>query len=181
MVKKLTLQQDNFCIEYVKNGYKGAEAARQAKYSVKNAHRIATRLLSKVHIQDRIKALKEKIDEESIMTATEILKELSIIARSDIQNYVTIDDITGAIQAKGFKDMPEGASRALESISEDRVIKESADGKQVTVYDKIKFKCHSKIQALDKLGQYRDLWKDKGDSPTTIIINAEPHPKVING
>lgn len=93
--------------------------------------------------------------------AKDIIAELKAIAFADLQHYVDVDPDTGAIRCKGFDEMPPNASRALKAIQEDRVIKENADGTSVTVYDKVKFKCHSKIEALKLLGTYRDLWRDK--------------------
>jgi phage terminase small subunit len=157
---ELTLKQERFCREYLKNGFNGTQAAISAGYSQKTANEQAARLLAKVSIKEFIQKAKKEIDDKDIMTATEILKELSIIAKSDLKNYITIDE-SGQIRAKSFEEMPENMSRALESISEDRAIKGNADGSQVTVYDKIRFKCHPKIDALKLLGTYRDLWRDK--------------------
>ena len=53
--------------------------------------------------------------------------------------------------------MPEHASRAIESISEDRIIRENPDGSQIVVHDKYKFKMHSKTQALEKLFKHLGL------------------------
>jgi len=50
--------------------------------------------------------------------------------------------------------MPGETSRALQSIQEDRVIKEDAGGEKTTVYDKVKFKMHDKIRALEILARH---------------------------
>ena len=72
--------------------------------------------------------------------------------------------------------MPPNASRALESISEDRIIHENKDGTQIIVNDKRKFKTHSKIEALKLLANIKGMTREKDDQKgMTIIINAEPH------
>lgn len=53
--------------------------------------------------------------------------------------------------------MPYEASRALESTSGDRVIKENAHGSQVNVYDKLKYKRHDKLKALEMLFKIKDF------------------------
>jgi len=83
--------------------------------------------------------------------------------------------------------MPGETSRALESINEDRVIKEDANGEQVTVYDKVKFKTHSKIRALELLGKHLDMFTDKVELSGEVGVKYEisdkfmPKTKKSNG
>jgi len=94
-----------------------------------------------------------------------------LIGHSDIQDYITIDKDTGAIRAKGFEEMPEGTSRALEAIEENRTIRESADGKESNIVnDKIKFKMHCKIPALDLIGKHLGFYKD---ATVNLNVNAK--------
>lgn len=172
---KLTPKQKKFVREYFKNSFNATKAAIAAGYSQKTAYRIGFENLRKPHILKFIQEAQKQVDDKDIMTATEILKELSIIGRSDIRDFIDIDPDTGVIKAKGFDQMPDGVSKALESISEDRAIKENNDGSSVTVYDKIKFKMHSKIDALDKLGKFRGLWKDKDPREDDIPDSMHIH------
>jgi len=137
------------------------QAAIRSGYSKKTADVQGPRLLGNVRVQEAIQAAMKKREEETGITAARVLNEIAIIAFSDIQNYIEINDDTGAIRAKGFKEMPPNASRALEAIEENRAIKENADGESTTVYDKIKFKMHNKLGALEDLAEHLGLLKGK--------------------
>lgn len=142
-----------FCQEYLID-LNGTQAAKRAKYSARTAGEQACRLLTDVRIQARIAELKAIRNERTRVTQDRVVKELAMLGFSDLANYITIDPLTGAIQAKGFEDMPPGESRALKAIKEDRAIKEDADGKGVTVYDKVSFTMHDKIRALEILARH---------------------------
>jgi len=146
-------QHERFCQEYLID-LNQTEAAKRAKYSAHTAAQQASRLYSNVKIQQRIIELKAERAERTRVTQDRVVKELAMLGFSDLQHYITIDKLTGAIQAKGFEDMLPGESRALRSIKEDRAIKEDADGKGVTVYDKVSFTMHDKIRALEILAKH---------------------------
>lgn len=152
----LNPKQELFCQEYLKD-LNATQSAVRAKYSKKTARTIGSKLLTNVDVSKRIAELQKKRDEKIELTQDWIIKELKLIGGSDLQDYITIDKLTGAIQAKGFEEMPEGTSRALKSIKEDRVIKEDADGNKVTVYDKVNFSMHDKIRALEILAKHKGM------------------------
>ena len=167
---KLTPKQVRFCEEYLID-LNGAAAARRVGFSSKTAKEQASRLLTNVNVQRLMIKLKQRQSSKAIMTREEVLEELSLLARSSLENYIDIDENTGAIRAKGFDEMPKDTVRALQLMEENRVVKESADGKEVTVYYKIKFKMHSKIKALEFLGKYYTLFEDKDQKQGETIID----------
>lgn len=175
MKTELTPKQKKFVREYKLNGGNASKAALTAGYSKKTAFRAGQENMQKPAIKSALRKHEEKMEKKYDVTEERIMRELELLGFSDLQNYITIDQDTGAIQAKGFEGMPEGTSRALESISEDRAIKETPDGKSVTVYDKIKFKMHSKIEALKLLANIKGMTREKDSTPQVIIINAEKH------
>jgi len=146
-------KRERFCQEYLID-LNGTKAAERSKYSKHTANEQAARLLANVSVKARIAELKAIRNERTRVTQDRVVKELAMLGFSDLQNYITIDPLTGAIQAKGFEDMPPGESRALKAIKEDRAIKEDADGKGVTVYDKVSFTMHDKIRALEILAKH---------------------------
>jgi phage terminase small subunit len=146
-------KHERLCQEYLID-LNQTEAAKRAKYSAHTAAQQASRLFTNVKIQARIAELKAIRNERTRVTQDRVVKELAMLGFSDLQNYITIDPLTGAIQAKGFEDMPPSESRALKAIKEDRAIKEDADGKGVTVYDKVSFTMHDKIRALEILARH---------------------------
>ena len=149
-----------FCQEYIVD-FNGTRAAIDAGFAKRSARVTASRLLTKANIQERIAELLKDRSERTKVTQDMVVRELALIAFSDLRNYITIDELTGAIQAKGFKAMPEGQSRVLRSIKEDRVIKEDADGKKTTVYDKVKFELWDKPKALELLGKHLAMFLEK--------------------
>ena len=146
-------KHERFCQEYLID-LNGTQAATRAKYSAHTANEQAARLLANVSVKTRIAELKAIRNERTCVTQDRVVRELAMLGFSDLKHYITIDPLTGAIQAKGFEDMPPGESRALRSIKEDRAIKEDANGKGVTVYDKVSFTMHDKIRALEILAKH---------------------------
>jgi len=78
-------QWEKFCIEYFgkKNGQ---EAAIAAGYSPKTARSIASRLLTKVNIQNRLRELKEKAASRKVMSVRERMERLSTFGRENIKS-----------------------------------------------------------------------------------------------
>jgi phage terminase small subunit len=177
---KLTEKQIRFCEEYLID-LNGKQAAIRAGYSKKSAPEIACENLMKPNVKKFIMKLKKRISAKAILTAQETLEEASIVARSSIENYIDIDELTGVIRAKGFKEMPKDSIRALQSVEENRAIKESSDGEDVVVYDKVKFKTHPKMRAIEFLGKYHGLGEDKGQrQPEAIIDNRNLNFTVVH-
>jgi len=71
--------------------------------------------------------------------------------------------------------MPPEVSRAIESIQQDRIIKESADGKQVVVHDKVKIKLWSKPQALDMIARHTGGFIEKKEIDARVDVNRTEH------
>ncbi len=148
---KLTLRQEIFCREYVVD-FNGSRAAVAAGYSKKTADQQASRLLKNSGVQGAIKKEIEKRSKRIEITQDRVLEEIARVAFADLSDFLDVDEATGAVRVKGFDEMPVLASRVLESISEDRVIREAADGKQVIIHDKRKIKLHDKMRALEMCG-----------------------------
>jgi phage terminase small subunit len=139
----------------------GARAAIRAGYSKRTAKEQAAQLLTKLNIKRAIRAAMRKREKRLEITADKWLRELAIIGFSDLKDYLDINEDTGAIRSKGFNEMPEGASRALESIKEDRMIREDAKGNDSIINEKVTFKLHDKLGALEKIGKHLGFLKDK--------------------
>ncbi|MCK4783334.1 MAG: terminase small subunit [Desulfobacteraceae bacterium] len=151
----LTKLQRAFVDEYLKSPNMNAtECIRRAGYKTKYPDKMASQLLGNTRVLSEIEKDRIKREERTNITKDMVLKELSLLMNSDLRNYIDIDPNTGAIRAKGFDEMPEGASRALKSIREDRVIKEDADGKKVTVYDKVKFDLYDKVRVIELVAKH---------------------------
>lgn len=171
-MKSLSPFRKRFVKEYLID-FNGARAYRRAGGARKAAAAAASRLLKVVNVQKALAKAQKAQAERLEISADRWLRELQIIGFSDLADYIEINSDTGAIRAKGFKEMKEGKSRALESIQEDRFIREDAKGEQSIVNEKVKFKLHQKIEALKIIGQHLGFLKDEmkhtGDFTFEII------------
>lgn len=139
--------------------YKGniKKAAKKAGISYQYGRRLATQS----NIREKNKKILKKRAEKVEITETQVLYEYKLIGFSSIDDYFTIDENTGELRLKAFADMPPNASRAIESIQQDRIIKESADGKQMVVHDKIKIKLWKKTEALEMIARHTGGFVEK--------------------
>lgn len=148
---KLTLKQLMFCKHYAVH-FNGTQAAIDANYSKRGAAVQASKLLRKAKIQKQIqkevKAAAKRID----ISQEKVLQAMAQLAFSDAEDYFEIDE-GGGLRLKTFEELPEGASKAIKTIEENRIIKETKDG-DVLVFDKMKYVLHDKIRPLISLGNY---------------------------
>jgi phage terminase small subunit len=166
---KLGPRQRLFVHEYLVD-LNATKAAERSGFSKKTARQQGARLLSKVNIQKAIQAALKKREKRTEITQDRVLKELAICGFSDLKNYIDIDPDTGAIRAKGFGEMPQYASRALESIREDRMIREDAKGKDSIINEKVTFKMHSKLTALELIGKHLGMFPTKIEGAVALRV-----------
>jgi phage terminase small subunit len=158
---KLTAKQSLFVQEYLID-LNATQAAIRAGYSKRRAKEIGYKLVHKNTLANIITAELHKRSTKTEITAERVLKELASIAFADMQNYVEIDDETGAVRAKSWGEMPEGASRAVCEIKEVRRIMGSGEGgKEIVLECRLGYKHHNKEKALELLGNHLGMWKDR--------------------
>lgn len=161
--KALTRLQEKFVLAYLSDPQMNATAAvRKAGYQTKYPDKVAYQLLGNTRVARIVKAAKDKLakkaEEKYEITSEKWLRELAVIGFSNMPDYMTIED-GGGVVFKTFEEMPKDASRAIEVIEESRTIKEDAGNKDkksesVILNDKIKFKLHSKLEALKLIGEH---------------------------
>ena len=177
---KLNPKQARFVQEYLID-LNATQAAIRAGYSKKTAEQLGHQLLQKPSVYEAVAKAQAKLSDKNDDLVQRLIDELKIIAFSDIANHTRIDPDTGAICAKGFDEMPPGASRALQSIDENRAIKEDADGNKVTVYDKVNFRMWDKLKAIDLLGKHLGMFKELAEVKHDVlyrVIYEKPKDKV---
>ncbi|HSA31947.1 MAG TPA: terminase small subunit [Candidatus Omnitrophota bacterium] len=184
MKKELNDKQMAFCREYVVD-YNGTQAAIRAGYSKKTANRIAYTLLTKIDIQREIARRESLIENKTTVTKEKIIRELSLLGFSDMQDHITIDD-SGCVQAVGIDELPIGASRAIKKVKERRIIK-SVQGtaknpsEDVILESTLEYELHDKINPLinmgKELGMFRDRPEFTGDVTLRIVYDEKPHGK----
>lgn len=164
----LSPKQKLFVHEYLVD-LNATRAARDAGYSKRTADVQGPRLLGNVRVAAAIAKAQEKRAEKTEITKARVLEELAIIAFSDVQNHLTIDPDTGAIKPISFDKMPKGTSRALEMVREDRTIRESSSGDESSIVnERVSFKLHSKLPALELLAKHLGMLPTKVEGELTI-------------
>jgi len=161
-------KHERFCQEYIID-LNGAKAAERSGYSTKTARTQANQLLTKLDIYERVAELKEIRSERTVITQDMVLKELKILAQSDIQDYLEVvnqypGSKDGRVSLKMFAEMKGNATRAIKSISE-HITK---DGIQ------LKFKLHGKEKPLELLGKHLGMFMDKfdiGDNLKKLLVD----------
>ena len=171
MADTLTPKQEMFCKEYLID-LNATQAAIRAGYSEKTARSVGQENLTKPDIQERVQQLMEERSNRVQLEADEVMWELKNILQADLANYIEINEDTGAIRARGFDDMPEGASRAIQSIEEDRIIREDNDGKQTTVHDKFKFRLYNKERMIELAMKHLGMLNDKLELSGEVTVNV---------
>lgn len=181
MAVKLKAKQERFCQEYIKDG-NGAQAAIRAGYAPKAAKQVASRMLTFANVKARIAELQGRLENKAVMARQETLEEITLLARTDIADYLDIDD-GGTIKVKPFDQMPKGASRCIRKIKEKRVIRQAqGDTEDMIMESTLEFELWSKPDALDMLGRHHELFtaKEGGDDKpigvTVTFTDAKKSP-----
>ena len=138
----LSAKQEAFCQEYIKD-FNATQAAIRAGYSPKTADRMASRLLSKVEIQEFVSQLQAKRTERVQIDADYVLRRLHEIDQLDVA-----DILTDAGDFLPIKQWPKSWRISLSAI--DIQIINSGDTEAITK----KVKWPDKTRNLELLGKH---------------------------
>lgn len=86
MAKLTNRQHERFACEYVSNGFNATKAARSVGYAHNSAHVQGSRLLSDDKVVARVGELADNINSDKIMTAEELLDEMSKMSKFNIKD-----------------------------------------------------------------------------------------------
>ncbi len=153
-MSKLTAKQERFCQEYLIDS-NGSKAAARAGFSERSAGMAASRMMKNDNIRAKIDELLEKREKEAIVTASLVLKELLLIAKTDIADAY---DQNGNL--KSIHEIPEDTRRAIAGI---KVFEEfEGFGKErKKIGETRELKLWNKPEALELLGRHLKLFTDK--------------------
>lgn len=154
----LTPLQERFCLEYIVD-HNATQAAIRAGASARAANRTASRWLSDVDIQERIRLLTEAQAQRLAVEADAVLRELLSVARSDIGEMMDFTAADGLPRLRPVNQISESARRAISSFKVKRVWEGTGDDARPV--DVVEFKLWDKLSALDKLGKHLGLWKEQ--------------------
>lgn len=135
----------------------GAKAARKAGYSIPNARKESARLLTYEDVQEAIIEYRASLADRGEVTPERIISELGEIAFADLGDYISIVNGEPVLD---MSELPPGATRAMESISE------TTNG--------VQFKLHDKQGALMTLAKIYGMVKGDGAS-VNIHVDASGH------
>ena len=173
MKEKLTLQEKRFCkILVSQEKPRQGQAAREAGYSSDNADSTASKLMKKDKILRYIEKLEDERNARLDITPDYVMKKHKDIVEFDLRDVMDFD-ISGQIALRDPATWPERAGIGIVSIEEDRIIRESPDGTQTIVHDKIKIKKVHPDKSLENMGRglglYHDKISDETERPPTEI------------
>jgi phage terminase small subunit len=158
--------EDRFVLEYLKD-LSPKRAAIRAGYSKTSAHVHGYRLMHRPRVLAAIERAKKATALRLEITRDEWLRELQLIAFSDLANHVDIDGKTRAIRAKAINEMPGNTRRALESITEIK----TGSGRNAS--ERVTFKLHSKVEALKIIGKHLGFLVDDFKLSGALALNAK--------
>ncbi len=156
-VKPLTKRQEVFVSEYL-SCFNGAEAARRAGYSEKNARDTASDLLANPDISRRIQARLVEVH----MSADEALKLTADIARGDVTEFITS---FGALDIDALR--KSGKGRLIKKIKQrtiTKIGKNETDG-DTEVHD-------TEIEFYDAQAAQRDILKVHGRFTEKVDVTS---------
>lgn len=147
----LSIEHQAFCEEYLM--CMNATKAYLKVYpdsSRKSASASGIRLLGIVRISEEIKRLREDRAERCAIEADDIIKELKLLAFSDMEDYVEFGP--NGVTLKEISELPPEMSRAIAKVSHHL----GAEGAGT-----VEFKLHDKRPALVDIGKHIGMFPNK--------------------
>jgi phage terminase small subunit len=145
----LTDKQWLFVQEYLTN-FNATQAAIRAGYSARNAGKIGPGLLGESRIQVALQTEAAKLLDRYEVTPEKVVREYARLGFSDARHYAEWD--ADGVTLKASTELSDDAAAAIAEISEEqRRFGES------TVRN-LKLKLHSKVDGLNGLAKYLDLF-----------------------
>ena len=166
-MKKLTIRQENFAREYIRNCGNASDAYRHA-YSVdkmkpESVNRKAYDMLNNVKIRSRIDELRKEIEDRSNIELDAVVKELAAIATVD---PLELYDDKGNL--KPLSEMTPAARKAISGI--DKVVRHGENFSE----ESLKIRLNAKTSALDMLMKHLGGYeKDNRQKKNEVIIVGE--------
>ena len=179
--KVLTDKELLFCHLYISENFSGLAAGRKAGFTCKTSAlgQYVHDLLKKPKVKAKIAELMESTFEESNIKAINILRELAIMAFSDMNDYVETDPKTRMIRMRSYEEqgLKTKAIKKIKIKQISAITGDSVDDLDTTrepVTTEIEIQLWDKIKPLELLMKYKKMIVDTdiGDkasvSPTKL-------------
>lgn len=174
---KLTDKQEKFVQELIK-GKSKREAYKIAypnsiKWTDNAIDSRASRLAKSDKVLTRYNELHDRVmkeaEEECIVTAKEVLKELKKIAFADIKDFLSFRTAKTVVAYDKKTNEPiVDFAPIIEMLDSDKVDGKVIQEVSISAKGTFSFKLHDKMAALDKLGKHLGIFKDKVEVSGTI-------------
>jgi len=155
----LTPKQQRFVDEYLVD-LNATQAARRAGYSEATARQMGAENLSKPVIQEAIGAAVRRRAERVEVQADDVLRELARLGFSDLRDFSSWGP--EGVTLRPSEDLPADLARCVQEVSQ--TISQGGGS--------IRFKLHSKTEALQLLGKHLGLFKEQVEHSGTIRIQT---------
>lgn len=158
---KLTVMQERFCQEYMKD-LNGSAAAVRAGASPTNARRLATRWLRLVHIRSTLDELRAQNTVHARITTERILEEYERVAFFDPSRMYTAEG-----RLLSVPQMPEDVRRAIAGVE--------VELEQFTT----KVRLVSKEGALNSLSKHKQLFPNESKTVVPPGGTGQPYSGMV--
>ena len=144
--------------------FHGTNAAIEAGFSKKTAAQIACNMLRREDVKAELKKRSAKIVEKIAVRAEDVVKELSLIAFSNIKDHAswTPDNVT----LKNSVELTKEQAACIESV------KQTKDGVQIKLFNK--------MDALNSLGKYLGIFVEKTENKVSFEGGDENGKPVLH-
>jgi len=152
----LTERQGAFCRNLIR-GMSQAQAAREAGYAARSARRQASRLMTNVHVQTALRALRERANAEAMADHGELVRQATLIERAYLGQVIRPDgsvDIEACIRAKQALKKYKVTERVLRTAEgEEEILERSTE---VEMHDPLKANARvAKLLGLDAAERHK--------------------------
>ncbi|MEG2050904.1 MAG: terminase small subunit [Oscillospiraceae bacterium] len=168
-MSKITDKQERFIQELIK-GKSQREAYRTAypncKASNKTVDEMASKLIHNDKVNTRYNEIHDRLikeaEDECIITAKEVLRELKRIGKADIKKYLSYKTVKTVVGHDEETDEPIiDYAPVIELIDSDSVDGRAIQEVSISSKGVFTFKLYDKLSALDKLGKHLGLFTEK--------------------
>lgn len=167
--KRLTTQQHAFVRHYSVD-FNATKAAEKAGYSAKSASRLGHELLKHPLVQAELKKIFERTARSHEELRFRVIKQLMLIAFSNIKNYGTFD--SDGLVLTPSEELDDDVASAIQEFK----VTKTKDGKNVH------FKLAPKERALEMLARHLGLFADIQEKPAEpFVIHVRDGSQILLG
>lgn len=136
-----------------------------AKSSRHAAETAFTRLMKNPEFAARVSELKTVAADGAVLTARQVLEELTKIARANMQDFIEAEFAT-----KDISELTRDQAAALQEVTVETFM--VGKGDEAREVRRVKFKLADKLGALSDLGRHYGLFTDKHEHKVTVSLEV---------